>query len=73
MIAFLGFEYLVTFDREVELFWKRKFTGASVLFLLNRYLPLLTVILDLSQSTPMSDRVSLSQPGPILSSVYCTD
>ncbi|KAL1941116.1 hypothetical protein VTO73DRAFT_7328 [Trametes versicolor] len=54
--AFLGFEYLVTFDREVELFWKRKFTGASVLFLLNRYLPLLTVILDLSQSTPMSDR-----------------
>lgn len=73
MIAFLGFEYLVTFDREVELFWKRKFTGASVLFLLNRYLPLLTVILDLSQSTPMSDRVSLFQPGPILSSVYSTD
>lgn len=73
MIAFLGFEYLVTFDREVELFWKRKFTGASVLFLLNRYLPLLTVILDLSQSTPMSDRVSLSQPGPILYSVYFTN
>ncbi|KAI0354663.1 hypothetical protein OH77DRAFT_1521558 [Trametes cingulata] len=42
----LVFEYLITLDREVELFWRRKFTGASVLFLLNRYLPLSVTILE---------------------------
>ncbi|KAI0629251.1 hypothetical protein C8Q77DRAFT_1220429 [Trametes polyzona] len=57
--AFLGFEYFLTLDREVELFWKRKFTGASALFLSNRYLPLLTIILEMCQSTPMSDRVCI--------------
>ena len=35
--ALLLYEYLVTFDQEVELFWKRSFTGASALFFLNRY------------------------------------
>ena len=33
-------EYLITVGAEVELFWKRKITGASILFLTNRYLVL---------------------------------
>ena len=35
------YEFTITFNKEVELFWKRKITLSSVLFLLNRYLPLI--------------------------------
>ena len=38
--ALLAYEYLITLDREIALFWKRKLTGASVLFLCTRYLAL---------------------------------
>ncbi len=34
------YEYLITVGAEVELFWTRKITGATVLFLTNRYLVL---------------------------------
>ncbi|KAI0334642.1 hypothetical protein GY45DRAFT_1343340 [Cubamyces sp. BRFM 1775] len=50
VLAFLTYEYLITFDREVALFWWRKPTGASVLFFTNRYLPLLINVLNLSIS-----------------------
>ncbi|KAI0641919.1 hypothetical protein C8Q79DRAFT_986348, partial [Trametes meyenii] len=53
--ALLAYEYLITFDREVHLFWRSSFTGASVLFFLNRYLPLITIILELCQMLRMSD------------------
>ncbi|KAH9889050.1 hypothetical protein C8Q73DRAFT_668207 [Cubamyces lactineus] len=55
VLAFLSYEYLITFDREVSLFWRRKLTGASVLFSTNRYLPLLVNILNLTISARMSD------------------
>ena len=32
------YDYLVTFGREVELFWTRKFSGATILFLANKYI-----------------------------------
>ncbi|KAL1944237.1 hypothetical protein VTO73DRAFT_3422 [Trametes versicolor] len=35
------YEYLITIDREIDLVWGRRFTGATALFLLNRYLALL--------------------------------
>lgn len=34
------YEYLITLEREVQLFWKGKWTGAAVLFYFNRYLSL---------------------------------
>ncbi|KAM5541388.1 hypothetical protein V8D89_004942 [Ganoderma adspersum] len=36
----LFYEYFITISEEVKYFWKRKLTGASILFFLNRYLPL---------------------------------
>ncbi|KAI1783671.1 hypothetical protein LXA43DRAFT_1045563 [Ganoderma leucocontextum] len=39
-LALIVYEYLITVGAEVELFWRRKITGASVLFLTNRYLVL---------------------------------
>ncbi|KAI0740747.1 hypothetical protein C8Q76DRAFT_791152 [Earliella scabrosa] len=36
--ALLGYDYIITLDSEVDLFWKRKFNVSSVLFEANRYL-----------------------------------
>ncbi|KAL1938205.1 hypothetical protein VTO73DRAFT_11849 [Trametes versicolor] len=36
VITFLAYEYLITLDQEIKLFWKRGFTGASALFLFVR-------------------------------------
>ncbi|TFK82550.1 hypothetical protein K466DRAFT_603591 [Polyporus arcularius HHB13444] len=49
--AFFIYEFIITFDREVELFWKGRATGASILFLFNRYLPLITQLLYLAEYT----------------------
>lgn len=39
--ALLAFEYVITLDRELELIWERRTTGASVLFMLTRYTSLI--------------------------------
>ncbi|RPD69066.1 hypothetical protein L226DRAFT_617051 [Lentinus tigrinus ALCF2SS1-7] len=55
----LFYDYILTFDKEVGLFWKR-ISGASLLFLVNRYMTLLTQIFDVVQfTTDMSDERSL--------------
>ncbi len=36
-MAIIIYEFMITFSKEVELFWKRNFTLSSVLFLVNRY------------------------------------
>ncbi|EIW59960.1 uncharacterized protein TRAVEDRAFT_47256 [Trametes versicolor FP-101664 SS1] len=41
VVAFLVYEYVITLDQELALFWRRKKTGATCLFLANRYLTLL--------------------------------
>ena len=35
--ALIFFEYIITFDQEVKLFWGKKSTSAMILFLANRY------------------------------------
>ncbi|RDX52294.1 hypothetical protein OH76DRAFT_1500807 [Lentinus brumalis] len=44
--ALIFFEHILTFGDEVEMFWKQKFTGATVIFLLNRYLILVSYLMD---------------------------
>ncbi|KAH9855446.1 hypothetical protein C2E23DRAFT_901346 [Lenzites betulinus] len=41
VIALLVYEYVITFGMEVGLFWRRKITGATILFLVIRYVALL--------------------------------
>ena len=56
----LFYDYILTLDKEVRLFWKRKISGASLLFLFNRYLTVLTQVLDVVQFTSdMSDKASI--------------
>ncbi|RPD68276.1 hypothetical protein L226DRAFT_347266 [Lentinus tigrinus ALCF2SS1-7] len=51
----LFFEYFVHLPQEIDLFWKGRLTGASVLFLSNRYLSLLAQVLNLKN--PLSDKL----------------
>ncbi|KAI0707182.1 hypothetical protein C8Q76DRAFT_860360 [Earliella scabrosa] len=44
-VVLIFYEYAITFNKEVELFWRRKITLASVLFLVNRYVPLAVNVL----------------------------
>ncbi|PPQ75238.1 hypothetical protein CVT26_008694 [Gymnopilus dilepis] len=44
-IAVVFFDYIITFDREVELIWKKKKSLPAILFLLNRYYALVAGIL----------------------------
>ena len=39
-IVLILYDYFITLGAEVELFWKKKISRASVLFFLNRYLVL---------------------------------
>ncbi|KAI0758211.1 hypothetical protein C8Q74DRAFT_1441781 [Fomes fomentarius] len=36
VLCLLAYEYVITFDREMKLFWKRSITGSSILFITNR-------------------------------------
>ncbi|THH00540.1 hypothetical protein EW026_g2019 [Hermanssonia centrifuga] len=38
LTAVITYEYVVTFGQEVEAMWLRKWTGATWLFLVNRYM-----------------------------------
>lgn len=56
-----GYEYLITLDQEVTLFWRRKWTGATVLFFATRYLGLLSfTILSAATYAPLSVKVRTS-------------
>ncbi|RDX44273.1 hypothetical protein OH76DRAFT_1487225 [Lentinus brumalis] len=52
--AFVVFDYLITFGQEVNLFWKRRFTGATLLFFVNRYVVLLLYTMNISGSASLS-------------------
>ena len=55
----LIYDYVVTVTYEVRLFWRRKATGASLLFFANRYLTLFLYIFEITTNVSMSDAVSL--------------
>ncbi|KAM5536576.1 hypothetical protein V8D89_009671 [Ganoderma adspersum] len=54
--CFLIYDYVITFGREVNLFWTHKYTGASVLFFLNRYVTLVWNIMGLAQLGQISEQ-----------------
>ena len=58
MLVFFLYEYLITLDREVGMIWKRGFSGATTLFLSNRYLMLLDIVFGLVEFGQFSDKVS---------------
>ncbi|KAI0704487.1 hypothetical protein C8T65DRAFT_741045 [Cerioporus squamosus] len=57
--VFLLYEYVITVDREVDAFWYGAPTGASILFLSNRYLSFVVNTLNLVEFGHLSDEVSI--------------
>ncbi|KAI0794592.1 hypothetical protein C8Q74DRAFT_1445916 [Fomes fomentarius] len=54
--TFIFYEYIITFTEEVELFWRRGSSGATFLFLTNRYLVLAINIVSISGFASLSDK-----------------
>lgn len=65
-IALVCYEYLITLGTEVQLFWGREITGATILFCINRYIKLLYTLFSLriywpfTGTTPVSIRMLIS-------------
>ena len=70
LTALYAYEYIVTFDCEVELFWRRKFTVSSALFFLNRYLPFVVCIMNMPYPDPLTYIVSYLLSVIVYISVY---
>lgn len=66
--ALVFFDHLITADREIGLFWKRKFSGATPLFLANRYLIVTSSALILApifDTVGWTNRVSVYKFSPL--------
>ena len=57
--ALVFFEYLLTFDQEVRLFWGKKLTGAVVLFVINRYTTLIYTIYSMLMALVPATRATV--------------
>ncbi|KAI0918607.1 hypothetical protein AcV5_002553 [Taiwanofungus camphoratus] len=58
------YDYLITIGQEIEVVWRRKLTGATLLYVLNRYLififfPFYLVVM-FDESLPCEVRISFS-------------
>lgn len=56
--AIIAYEYILTFRQEIDYFWKGKFTGASVLFFLTRYLAVLVNVIETSGFANITPQVN---------------
>ncbi|KAI0758218.1 hypothetical protein C8Q74DRAFT_1221898 [Fomes fomentarius] len=56
VLCLLAYEYVITFDREMKLFWKQSITGSSILFIANRYLSLVAAMLDTPYPDPTTTK-----------------
>lgn len=62
--ALFFYDYLITIGQEIEVVWRRKLTGATLLYVLNRYLififfPFYLVVM-FDESLPCEVRISFS-------------
>lgn len=56
IIAVALYDWLITFQDERSLIWSRKVTGTTVLFVLNRYIPIIIFFLAvLYDTSPEAD------------------
>ncbi|KAI0708204.1 hypothetical protein C8T65DRAFT_740216 [Cerioporus squamosus] len=63
IIALLVFEWTITLGREVDLFWRDKISIATVMFLSNRYIPIIYIASSFAGGTATTDAVDLIGEG----------
>ena len=68
-LAFMLFDHAITLGQEIDLFWRRGWTGASAIFLLNRYLAVVNFVLAMCEYAPKTELVSLN--GRLLNNGHC--
>jgi Family of unknown function (DUF6533) len=44
----LYYDWLLTLPLEIDRFWRRRLTGPTILFVLNRYFPIVSLIVELT-------------------------
>ena len=59
--ALIIYEFLITLDTEVRLFWGREITGASVVFFVNRYMMLVYAVFSMWEYSPLATSASVRQ------------
>ena len=59
LAALILYDHLLTLKREIRLYWRRDWNGATILFFCNKYLIMLLYLYGLSGFFPMSDSVRL--------------
>ncbi|KAF9459767.1 hypothetical protein BDZ94DRAFT_1312144 [Collybia nuda] len=60
-VTFLMYDHILTFSAEVERIWKQQITGASMLFLINRYItPITVIIVTEAYDDPVWDKRELT-------------
>lgn len=65
------YEYAITFDEEVRCVWKRRISGASVLFILNRYIMLVASLASIVKFIPLHVmRLDYFNRGEILAETF---
>ncbi|KAH9836077.1 uncharacterized protein C8Q71DRAFT_760428 [Rhodofomes roseus] len=60
--ALLFYDYTLTLPREVRCIWTRSFSGATLLFLVNRYFTMLVVALNICSLALSGSSVSSNRP-----------
>ena len=60
------FDHALTFGSEVNLFWRGRRTGASLIFLLNRYLALANFIIAMCEYAPHTQLVIIFSLNPLV-------
>lgn len=53
--ALVGFEYIITFDREIDFLRGRKISWAKCIFLLNRYGSIFNCLAIMAMTLPTTD------------------
>ena len=69
VLAFMLFDHAITLGQEIDLFWRRGWTGASAIFLLNRYLAVVNFVLAMCEYAPKTELVRLN--GRLLNHGHC--
>ena len=59
-IALVIYEYILTLITEIQLFWGKEVTGASIIFFVNRYVMLVSVLFFLCGYSPITGTASVS-------------
>ncbi|RDX51235.1 hypothetical protein OH76DRAFT_318540 [Lentinus brumalis] len=78
--VFMLYDFLINSDREVNAFWRKPVTAASILFFSNKYISILNHILASVTALPKTDKLHTTRPSgvhhraraiPAMGSIFC--